>query len=104
MSKPPTVARPVVGASNPHSMRINVVLPEPLGPSIPKISPCPIDSVRLLTASREPNFFVRFSITIASGIALLPLTGCAYYGLLLHRKRLLAQVLGAPSTPSQATP
>src|SRR5437016_10625402 len=58
-------------------MRIKVVLPEPLGPSNPKISASPILRVRLFTASREPKLLVRFSITIAS--AIFSPAPCAYY-------------------------
>ena len=38
-SKPSTVAVPAVGSSTPHSMRMIVDLPLPLGPSRPKIAP-----------------------------------------------------------------
>src|SRR5438874_9545361 len=86
------MARPEVGLSKPQSMRINVVLPEPLGPSIPKISPSPIERLRLFTAAREPKLLVRFSITIAS--AIVSPTPCAYYTSLVRRKRKLGR--GSP--------
>ena len=38
-SLPSTMARPVVGNNNPSSNLIVVDLPDPLGPSKPKISP-----------------------------------------------------------------
>src|SRR3989475_10843852 len=65
MSYPPTIARPALGASTPQSIRIMVVLPDPFGPSNPKISPCGIERSTRSTARREPNFFVRPSATIA---------------------------------------
>ena len=39
MSCPPTVTRPLVAVTMPQMMLISVVLPAPLGPSRPKISP-----------------------------------------------------------------
>ncbi len=40
-SKPATVPAPELGWSSPHSMRMVVVLPAPLGPRKPNTSPRP---------------------------------------------------------------
>ena len=68
MSKPPTLALPEVGASSPQSMRISVVLPDPLGPSRPKISPRAMLRFSESTATRLPKLRVRFSAMMASGM------------------------------------
>ena len=59
-SRPSTEAPPSVGASRPQRMRIRVDLPEPLGPSRPKISPRRTwsdtrSSARTLPKSRETD-------------------------------------------------
>ena len=68
MSSPATVAVPSVGSSSPHSMRIVVVLPEPLGPSRPKTSPRGICSVRRETAVTAPKRRVS-SLDVDRGVA-----------------------------------
>src|SRR6185295_2430111 len=57
-SKPATVASPEVGSSSPQSMRIVVVLPEPFGPRMPKISPASISNDASSTAFTAPKCFV----------------------------------------------
>src|SRR5262245_53206035 len=52
----------------PHSIRIMVVLPEPLGPRRPKISPCWIDRSTWSTARRGPKFLVRPCATTAAAM------------------------------------
>src|SRR5579863_6744873 len=64
-SKPPTVARPEVGGSSPHKMRMVVDLPAPLGPRNPKISPRFTSSETRSTAVKSPKRFTRFSIRTA---------------------------------------
>src|SRR5438093_3047756 len=54
-SRPATVADPPVGVSRPHSMRIAVVFPEPLGPRMPKVSPVKILNVTSSTARTAPK-------------------------------------------------
>src|SRR5215467_5054174 len=65
-SRPSTLARPSVGASSPHRMRISVDLPEPLGPSSPYTMPVGTRSETLRSANMSPNARETFSTTIAS--------------------------------------
>ena len=58
MSQPATVPVPSVGRLSPHSMRIAVVLPAPLAPRKPKISPLRTSKDMWSTAVKDPNFFV----------------------------------------------
>src|SRR5208337_382425 len=62
-SCPATTARPDVGLSRPHSMRMVVDLPAPLGPRKPKTSPLGISRLSRSTATKSPNRLRRFSIT-----------------------------------------
>src|ERR1051325_6779546 len=55
---------PLVGSDSPAMMRMVVVLPAPLGPRKPKISPRSAVSDNRSTAVKSPYFFVRSSITI----------------------------------------
>src|SRR5262249_27091426 len=72
-SKPATVARPEVGVSNPHRMRIVVDFPAPFGPRKPKISPFATSTETLSTATKSPNCLVSFSS--GTGVSLpLPIT------------------------------
>src|SRR5579863_1857620 len=64
-SKPPTTARPEVGAINPHSTRMVVDLPAPLGPRKPKISPGWTSRFRSATAVKSPKRLVSFSMWTA---------------------------------------
>src|SRR5438477_8840562 len=54
-SMPATLAPPDVGSSNPQRIRMVVVLPEPLGPRMPKISPGRISKDTSSTAVIRPN-------------------------------------------------
>ena len=53
-SKPATLTDPVVGAMNPVMIFIVVVLPAPLGPRKPTISPFLTEKLRFLTAVIAP--------------------------------------------------
>src|SRR5438094_533857 len=55
MSKPTTVPEPPLGSKMPHSMRMVVDLPAPLGPSTPKISPRLTCRDTSFTAVSEPK-------------------------------------------------
>src|ERR1700722_9990935 len=62
---------PAVGLVNPQSIRMVVVLPAPLAPRKPKISPTWIDIEILLTAFFLPNLLERFFRTMSdSGMKL----------------------------------
>src|SRR5579871_1098768 len=76
-SNPPTVARPDVGPSKPHRMRMVVDLPAPLGPRNPKISPRRTSIDTLSTATKSPKRFVSCSILTAG-------PACADSGSTLH--------------------
>src|SRR5580692_232047 len=67
-SRPPTVASPEVGPSRPHRMRMVVDFPAPLGPRKPKISPRPISSETLSTATKSPKRLTRFTIRTADSL------------------------------------
>ena len=53
-SKPATIARPLVMGTRVVIMRMSVLLPAPLGPSRPKISPSLTAKLTPLTASNVP--------------------------------------------------
>src|SRR4051812_4818173 len=57
--RPQTWAQPASGLRRQAKIFIVVVLPAPLGPMKPKISPGPISMVRLSRAVREPKRLVR---------------------------------------------
>src|SRR5216684_8962746 len=65
ISCPATRAVPEVGGVSVVSMRISVVLPAPLGPSRPKISPSVTSKLISFTATSSPNFFDRRSTSMA---------------------------------------
>src|SRR5271166_2159047 len=67
MSKPPTVARPDVGRSSPVRILIVVVLPAPLGPKNPKISPGATAKEMPSTAVASPKRLVMRSTTTSGG-------------------------------------
>src|SRR5580704_14423138 len=70
-SKPPTVALPEVGSSNPHSIRMVVDLPAPFGPRNPNISPRRTSRFTRSTATKLPKRFTRSRISTAlSGMRL----------------------------------
>ena len=62
MSAPSIWIVPAVGASNPASVRSSVVLPDPDPPRRQKISPRRMSSDTLSSATKSPNFLVRFAI------------------------------------------
>ncbi len=62
---PNSHALPSVGVSKPVSIFIVVVLPQPLDPTKPKISPCSILKLTLSTATNSPNFLVSSLASIA---------------------------------------
>src|SRR5215471_8872508 len=64
-SEPATVASPDVGCDRPHKMRIAVVLPAPLAPRKPKISPRSTSKVSPSTAVKPPNRLVSFRQVMA---------------------------------------
>src|SRR5271156_7160005 len=65
-SKPATQALPSLGGSSVVSIRTNVVLPAPLGPSRPKTSPRRTSKLTLSTAVKVPKRLVRSLVCIAS--------------------------------------
>src|SRR5258708_6328260 len=65
MSKPATVIRPEVAVVKPAIMRMVVVLPAPLGPRKPTISPLSTENVRSWMMVFEPNRFDTESSAIA---------------------------------------
>ena len=65
MSNPATVPEPDVGRLRPHSIRMAVVLPAPLAPRNPKISPRRTSKLMLSTAVKLPKRFTRFLTDIA---------------------------------------
>src|SRR3990170_315792 len=63
--------RPRSGRTNPSRQRIVVVLPAPLGPRNPKISPAGTASVTSSIPRRRPYHFVRWDVSMtASGFAI----------------------------------
>src|SRR5690349_622971 len=79
--------RPAVGRSTPVSRLNNVVLPAPLGPISPRISPALTESVTLFTATSPPKRQV--SPDASSN---------AISGLAIHAERLRACGQRAPAT------
>ena len=71
-SKPATFAVPAVGLEIPINIFIAVVLPAPLAPKKPKISPLATSKVIAFTAVKSPNFLVNEStcITFSASIIL----------------------------------
>src|SRR2546429_1316188 len=59
ISDPANSIEPAVGTSVPDSMLKIVLLPEPLGPIRPRISPCSTLNDTLLTAVKPPKRFTR---------------------------------------------
>lgn len=68
ISEPSNRIDPELGASVPESMLKIVLLPEPLGPIRPRISPCSTLNDTLLTAVKPPN---RFTSPLTSSTATL---------------------------------
>src|SRR5690606_3002155 len=71
MSNPATVARPDEGTDRPHSMRMAVVLPAPLAPKNPNISPLYTSNVIALVAMKSPNRLVRFSTVMTGSLSVM---------------------------------
>jgi hypothetical protein len=69
ISVPSMSARPDVGTSSPHKTRIRVDLPEPFGPSSPKMLPGSIESDTRSSAVNRPNRIVTPSIEMGNAIA-----------------------------------
>ena len=61
---PATCSEPLVAGNNPHSIRNVVVLPAPLGPSRPKISPLHTSNEVLATAVKSPKRRTRSRTTM----------------------------------------
>src|ERR1035438_476279 len=68
-SSPRQVPRPLSGVSRPQSMRMEVVLPLPLGPRKPKISPCFTCRERSFTTCLSPKCLLMPATSMASGVA-----------------------------------
>jgi hypothetical protein len=77
------VAVPEVGLDTPVKIRMVVVLPAPLGPKKPKVSPSPTEKLISLTAVRELNFLMRWDTSIA----------CMYMPFFFGKKRLYLTVI-----------
>src|SRR5688572_5316699 len=73
MSKPATRPSPSLGASSPVSILMVVVLPAPLGPRNPKISPARTSNVTASTAVKSPKRRVR-PVTLTGGVTGVPIT------------------------------
>src|SRR5215471_10000922 len=65
-SKPLTRAWPELGVTSVVSIRINVDLPAPFGPSRPNTSPCLTLKFILSTAQNEPKYLLRSSISTSN--------------------------------------
>src|SRR5882757_2019277 len=74
IGRPATSARPALGARRVASTRTVVVLPAPLGPRNPKISPASTSKERSSKATREPKRFVSPSATMTGRFAMLTST------------------------------
>src|SRR5579862_4081423 len=85
-SKPPTVARPDVGASSPHMIRMVVDFPAPFGPRNPKISPRATSIETLSTATKSPKRLTSFSMRTAGPVSFLG-GSMGYFFLALQRDK-----------------
>src|SRR5437879_3383951 len=72
-SRPSTWAEPPLSGRSPVSILITVVLPLPLGPRKPKISPASTRKLTPSTAVKSPKRLTRPFATIAGVLPLLPL-------------------------------
>src|SRR5947209_3687850 len=79
-SRPSTVALPSASGTSPHRPRISVVLPEPLGPSMPNTSPGPTVRVTSLTAVKLPKRIVPCSTSMTGGMSPLLVQGHQHLG------------------------
>src|SRR5262250_2224870 len=81
MSRPSTVAWPPLSGSKPVSILITVVLPLPLGPRKPKISPLATWKLTPLTAVNFPKLRTRPSARMAGSLPLVGFGGAGVTGL-----------------------
>src|SRR5215510_8103498 len=72
MSSPPRKMRPALGVSKPASIRSNVVLPQPDGPSSAKNSPLAISKVSVSTAATAPKCLLTASKRIRDALPSAP--------------------------------
>src|SRR5712691_3512165 len=93
-SWPLMVTRPLVGLSRPAIIRMVVVLPAPLGPRKPWISPGSTERLTPSTAVKEPYVLTRASTAIMASGRLRPAMGRAVA--LGEGEVEGAQVLGRP--------
>src|ERR1039457_4889239 len=77
-SNPLTDACPEVGVNSPHSIRMVVDFPAPLGPRKPKISPFLTRSETWSTATNAPNVFTRSSISTAHSLVMNAASSSSY--------------------------
>src|ERR1700719_1399647 len=73
-SKPSTQALPSLSGSRPVSILITVVLPLPLGPRKPKISPFPTRKLTPSTATKSPKRRTRFLAEMEASAGCCPLS------------------------------
>src|SRR5688572_1856244 len=96
---------PEVGSVSPNSIRIVVVLPAPLGPRKPKISPCWTDRVSELTASFSRYRLVKFLVSTTALIAVPnEKTRSPAQGLPMQRYQILPSPRESELRPSPGTP
>src|SRR5262249_26827416 len=72
---PATRPSPEVGRSSVARNRMVVLLPAPLGPMNPNTSPCPIEKLRSLTATKSPYFLVKLTTSIIAASSPHELSG-----------------------------
>src|SRR4029077_13037695 len=77
MGSPSSHASPDVGLSRPSSHLTDVLLPAPLGPRNPKISPRGTVIDKPASATVLPNRLVRSTVCIAGASAATPFSGVA---------------------------
>src|SRR5262249_22076319 len=70
-STPATFAAPAVGRASPTRILMVVVLPAPLGPTKPRISPRPTDIVSPSRATTLPYLFVRSLVSTTASPGLM---------------------------------
>src|SRR5689334_6994875 len=94
-SWPLIVIRPAVGLSSPAIMRMVVVLPAPLGPRKPWISPGSTERLTPSTAVNDPYLLTSASTAIMPSGGLGPAVGAAVPA--RDRDLQRTEVLGRPS-------
>src|SRR5690606_32973201 len=105
-SWPSTRPRPLVGRNTPHSMRITVDLPLPLGPRNPKIAPRGAAKLTSRTATTSPKRRVSPSATItaSSGASAIPALTSVHAPPPASVRRDLAAARGGTRTRHALTP